>query len=402
MQYNQTGRGQVRVGNWFEELKLKEDTGIRFYPEPSKRENSLLTKSRCIEHSARLDPKEYISVTNATLRDPKKDASYLVVDNVGPRFRRFERTAKQDIEENVKQQTIRDFNESRRVAYESEAKATMSKPGFTASLKENDFSIRIPTRNSNYSTDRAVTFYSHAVDTSPNEVPFPMSFVKSVNPFRKNCVFSADIETEVIAARTETFERPQSLPTVREYKTLIALRSRLIDHGKRVIEENTGRRPYYGQTVRFIIEILARHEEEAETDISVVENDLYQHLGGYQLSPSERYALMSAYDKHAKGSIPIYDFAVLFKRTPVPRRMELIGFFYSVVDPDNLGKVNVDDLRSRVSRSNTHADNFLTFMSTASNEFTIDDFYDFYIYVSSEIDNEDLFEEIMKEAWGSL
>jgi hypothetical protein len=41
-------------------------------------------------------------------------------------------------------------------------------------------------------------------------------------------------------------------------------------------------------------------------------------------------------------------------------------------------------------------------MSTASNEFTIDDFYDFYIYVSSEIDSEDLFEEIMKEAWGSL
>lgn len=402
MQYNQTGRGQVRVGNWFEELKLKEDTGVRFYPEPSKKESNLLTKTRCIEHSAKLNPKEYISVTHATLRDPKTDPSYLVVDQKGPRFRRFENTVKQEIEDKVQQQTTAAFHESRRVDYESEAKSTMMKTGFKASLKENDFSFRIPTKTSNYSTDNALTFYSYAVDKNANDVPFPMTFVKSINPFRKNCVFSADIETEVIAARTETFERPQSLPTIREYKTLVGLRSRLIEHAKKVILEQTGRPAYHGQAVRFIIEVLAHHEEEEETLLSDIESDLYNHIGHYQLSTSERYALISAYDKHAKGSIPIYDFAVLFKRTPLPRRMELIGLFYNTLDPANSGHCFINDVRSRVSRMNDHAQAFIDFITSTSSEFTIEDFYDFYVYVSSEIESEELFEDLMKDAWGSL
>jgi hypothetical protein len=402
MQYNQTGRGQVRVGNWFEELKLKEDTGIRFYPEPSKKESSLLTKSRCIEHSARTDPKEYVSVTHATLRNPKTDSSYQKLDNAGPRYKRFESTVKQEIEEKVQQQTMNAFQESRRVDYESEAKATWSKPGFKASLKENDFTVRVPTRTSNYSTDNALTFYSHAIKENPGQIPFPMTFVKSINPFRKNCVFSADIENEAIAARTETFERPQTLPTVREYRSLIDLRTRLVQHTKNFIAEQTGRVPYAGHTVRYIIDVLSHHQSEEETPVSEIESDIYQNFGQYQLSPAERYALLSAYDNCSKGSISIIDFAALFKRTPSMRRMELIGIFYDMVDPDHAGVVRVDGLRNRLSYRSEHADGFLEFVSNAGTEFTIDDFYDFYIFVSSEIENEEVFENLLKDAWETL
>jgi hypothetical protein len=62
----------------------------------------------------------------------------------------------------------------------------------------------------------------------------------------------------------------------------------------------------------------------------------------------------------------------------------------------------VDDLRSRLASHNKHADDFLEFISGSSTDFSIDDFYDFYIFVSSEIENEEAFENLMKDAWGSL
>jgi hypothetical protein len=130
MQYNQTGRGQVRVGNWLEELKLKEDTGIRFYADPSKKESSLLTKSRCIEHSARTDPKEYVSISHSTLRNPKADSSYQKLDYIGLRFKRFESTMKQEIEEKVQQQTMNAFQESRRLITDQKQKLRGANMGF--------------------------------------------------------------------------------------------------------------------------------------------------------------------------------------------------------------------------------------------------------------------------------
>lgn len=392
----------MRVGNWFEELKLKEETGIRFYPEPTNRENSLLTKTRCIVHTAQTDPKEYKSVTHSTLRDPKTDPTYLVVDKVGPRFRRFENTVKSEIEDKVQKQTAADFKESRRLSYTTETRERISKAGFKPTLKENDLNVRIPTKTTNYATDNAITFYSHAIDSPTGEIGFPMSFVASMNPFRKNCVFSTDIVTDPIPTRTETYERPRSLPTVREYKTLLALRNRLIEHAKKVVQGNSGHRPYPGEAVRLIVSTLGKYEDEVEVSLKTIETELYNCIDHYQLSTSERYALVAAYDKHGLDSMSVFDFAVLFKRTPALRRMELINLFYGLMDPIGDGKVNVRFLREKLSSNSPHTHAFLDYIASPADEFTIVDFYDFYTYVSSEIESDDVFEDLIKDAWGSL
>ena len=45
IQYNQTSKSQhVRIGNWFEELKLKEDTGERYFPPQQDKKSTLLSK----------------------------------------------------------------------------------------------------------------------------------------------------------------------------------------------------------------------------------------------------------------------------------------------------------------------------------------------------------------------
>lgn len=195
MSYNTSTNGQsVRIGNWFEELKLKQETGIRFYPSPKDRETSLLTKARCITHTDQVLAKDYTTITRTTVIDPKTHPEYgNYKPKVGPRQQRLENTLKQMVEDEIEKKAAQDFQESRKFGYSTLSQESFTKENFTPTLKVNDATMRFPTRNANYSTDTAVTYYSHAVSDPNGKVSFPTTFVGSINPFRKNGCFSVDI-----------------------------------------------------------------------------------------------------------------------------------------------------------------------------------------------------------------
>jgi len=403
MQYNQAPVAQaVRIGNWQEELKLKEETGIRFYPEPTIRENGLLTKTRCIVHSDQMNPKDYISVTHDTIRNPSTNPAALRVESKGPRMKRFESETRAKIENDLKAQATLDFHESRKLSYSTSFKEFHSRPDFSPSLKENDPSVRVPTKTTSYSTDEPITIYSYAVKNANESVNFPLSFVGSMNPFRKNLVFSADIKHDVLMTRTETYERPKPLPTVKEYKVLVAFREKILNEIRKVLRAQN-QSTFGGTAVRYLFLGLSAHIKVETAPIEQLEQVLYELIGRSQspVSHAERVALLAAYDLKNNDHISMFDFCGLFRRTPVPRRMELIGMHYSLLDAIGEGKVDVNFASSRMISQN-HGRGFLEYVENFGGSFTMEDFYEFYIDASSETESDDMFEELMRVTWGDL
>lgn len=415
MQYNQTIKGQqVRVGNWFEELKLKEETGIRFYPDPQDKKSTLVTRSRCIDHTDQTFPKDYTTTSKTTLPDPRTHPGFGKRETVGPRQRMMENTLKKTIEDEIARKTTQDFHDSRKLTYLTTAKETYEKPGFQPRLRTNDLNVRIPTRNTNYSTDTTVTYYSHAIKDPSVPVSFPTTFVGSkTNPFSKNCVFSADIEKDVNARRTETNERPTPLPTLKEYKLLAALSERLLSTAKQILTNQIGREPEPGASLRYILSVLYAAGAPSLTpdDVQIL---FTEYLDNLTLSVADRAALLSAYDMYGEQKIVLSEFAMLLKRTPSPRRLELLDLFYGMLDPDGQGVLYCEHVRERIQsypnqKRTYYAQLFIDFMFQVSSqnglalpEFSRHQFIDYYVDVSSETTDEDGFEKFLQESWGFL
>ncbi len=178
--YNLSTKGEnVRIGNWFEEIRLKQDTGIRFYPDIKDKKGSLMTQSRCITHTEQTLPKDYSSNTRDTIVVPQKHADYRDKKTAqGPRASRMEEKIRSEIEKEYKARELNDFNETRKTNYATATKDSFGDNSFVPTLRENDPTLRIPTRTSNYSTDPAITYYSHMV----NRLWGPQIRLKRVQP----------------------------------------------------------------------------------------------------------------------------------------------------------------------------------------------------------------------------
>lgn len=417
--YNQSAKAQsVRVGNWFEEIRLRDDTGVRYYPNPTDRSNSLLTKSRCIEHSDRVHPKDYTTVSKSTLPDPrtyKVDRKY---DVVGPRTKLREESFKKAIDEELERKATNDFNESRRLTYLTASKESFTKANFTPTLRENDSSIRMPTKNANYTSDNAITIYSHAVQDPKQKIFFPVSFVGSTNPFRRNNFYSADVRSTQLNIRTETDERPNPLPTVEQFKVLSLLVANLIEVARKELmrlnggsDSKTG--PVPGEAIRYIIVALYSSENTDVMPLREFESFvLGTYFGGFELRESERKALLAAFDARSEGRIVVSDFIKFIKRTPSPRRLELLEFFFNASNPDSQKNVSTENLQKRMDAARLPpyhlARYFLNYLTQTYpdianfQEYNISDFFDYFVEVSNEIENDDKFEEFLKDTWGFL
>jgi hypothetical protein len=415
--YNLSTKGEnVRIGNWFEEIRLKEDTGIRFYPGPKDKKGSLLTQSRCITHTEHTKPKDYSSNTRDTIIDPRSHSDYRASQSsLGPRARRLENDIRREIDEEHKAKEKDDFTETRRINYSTASKESFGISSFVPSLKENDPNLRIPTKTSNYSTDPAVTYYSHSVNTSGSHINFPATFVGSTNPFKKSAAFSADIRRENVAKRTETNERPKPLPTLLEFRTMNDFRGRLVKAAQRIVggvhEGHTD-----GRSIRYVIDFLWSSQTDSEVvDLRTLQNCLASTFVDFAMSYSEENAIVCAFDTRSNGNLSLPELTNLVRRTPSPRRLELIDMFYCSLDAANSGVVSVSSVPSSflVAAKRSQQSSASVFVNTLSlatgsnngtnSTFTVEEFFDYYIDLSAEVvENDGLFESILVDTWGSL
>eukprot|EP01035_Chromulina_nebulosa_P019342 gene19342-25207_t len=218
-QYNQPTSGQhVRIGNWFEELKLKEETGYRFQPPQTDKSFGLLTKDRCITHTEQLNPRDYKSTVQSTITPPQAHDQYKWMQTkIGPREKLLAKQRKDTVDKQFEYETTKFNEESRIVDYTSDYKANFKS---STPLNNKTFEIKkLTTKVGNYITDTPITIYSDAVINDKSSFHFPATFVGSTNPFGRHSGFSADYARHtLVSKRGESFEHPYPLPTIKDDK----------------------------------------------------------------------------------------------------------------------------------------------------------------------------------------
>ena len=377
----------VRRGNWFEELALYKDTGVRYYPDPRDRSTSLLTTGRCIVHTERMEPKDYKSTTNSDIRIPQQHKDFIHAGgDIGPRQRLEEERIRKQIMSETKKRDDDAEAEKFIPRYETE-KDLLHASGTTVS-KQN---TRVPTFNTNYSNDRAITFYSDAVNKG--NVSFPVTFVSAgSNAFNRNAAFSSDIrDTNPKAA--ETVERPRHAPTFREFKVLTVFRERVISF----LGANGNLHP-----IPFIVALIDDIGSKANENGKVRMNyfiSKFTEKTNVDFTKEEIRAFEIEYDPEWKSEISPAEVLLLFRPTMSPKRLELVDLAFGQCDTSSSGVVGRDVVASVYVGSEDSRSIFIENVFGGREEAVFGDFVEHYSNVSAEVLDEDEFERILKETW---
>lgn len=134
---------------------------------------------------------------------------------------------------------------------------------------------------------------------------------------------------------------------------------------------------------------------------------------GVTLSTSELSALFDYFDKDKDGNVCFDEFLVGVRGSPNSRRQALIDKAFLKFDRDGNGYVDANDLRGvyncshhpKVQRGEMTEDQaFREFLQSFNDRnrdgrITKDEWDEYYAAVSSSIDNDDHFVQLMKTAW---
>mmetsp|Transcript_10116 Transcript_10116/g.10063 ORF Transcript_10116/g.10063 Transcript_10116/m.10063 type:complete len:196 (-) Transcript_10116:37-624(-) len=134
---------------------------------------------------------------------------------------------------------------------------------------------------------------------------------------------------------------------------------------------------------------------------------------GVNLNPQELQILFQYFDKDGDGTISFDEFLVGIRGRPSARRQALVDKAFLKFDRDGNGYIDANDLRGvyncryhpKVQRGQMTEDQaFAEFLSSFNDRnrdgrITKDEWDEYYAAVSSSIDNDDHFVQLMKMAW---
>jgi Ca2+-binding EF-hand superfamily protein len=181
---------------------------------------------------------------------------------------------------------------------------------------------------------------------------------------------------------------------------LNVLREQLNKRGSKTIRN-------LGRTFRALDSFDGNHKvDRSEFAVGLREN-------GVTLSSSELSALFDYFDKDKDGNVCFDEFLVGVRGSPNSRRQAMIDKAFLKFDRDGNGYVDANDLRGvyncshhpKVQRGEMTEDQaFREFLQSFNDRnrdgrITKDEWDEYYAAVSSSIDNDDHFVQLMKTAW---
>lgn len=407
MSWNKRPPACKKAGNWFEEQTLQRETGVKYYPDPKDKASSLLTNDRVMFHTEQIKPKDYVSNTRRTIIDPKTHPEYktLNANNMGPRKVLYENKISSEVEQIYKDMSDSKEAEKRRVSYQSVYQSNFNKTEFKSSLVENDPTIRIQTSNADYSTDTPITYYSDSIERATTNVSFPVTFINSSNPFRKSSAFTADAKFDPTARKTETNERPTPYPTFVEHRIIVGLKKRLVRQIQLQLQSIPGSAVRkIVSTLWSIIDRMENYSAPLSFVIEVLKNEL-----DFTINESEMKAFVIAFvqqkvDPSEENQISIVDFISLVMPPLSPRRLELIGILFGLLEKNTvirtIGLLEKDQLQQYFVPS-TDAGTFEQLVEDFpyGSSINIEDLVNYYSTVSAEIDDNNEFEDYLRKSW---
>eukprot|EP01005_Ploeotia_sp_CARIB1_P001981 NODE_88_length_1654_cov_479.903733_g86_i0.p1 GENE.NODE_88_length_1654_cov_479.903733_g86_i0~~NODE_88_length_1654_cov_479.903733_g86_i0.p1 ORF type:complete len:417 (+),score=82.60 NODE_88_length_1654_cov_479.903733_g86_i0:252-1502(+) len=135
---------------------------------------------------------------------------------------------------------------------------------------------------------------------------------------------------------------------------------------------------------------------------------------GIELKSPEWDELFSLFDRDGDGNVCVTEFLRAIRGTLNPRRKAIVDKAYNAFDLDKNGTIDLNDLRERYDASRnplvlqgkkTQDEVLRDFLNTFDNSSNPDgvvtqqEFYSYYAGVSSNIDNDELFEMMVTRAW---
>lgn len=189
--YNGASNHTTRVGNWQEELVLKEASGHNRGPggNPAKH---LQGSMRCIEHTDRVESSDWKSSQGDAHQHPASRKEYVdIKKSIKSRLKQHEEEWAKQADQDLQQEKDEMRKTERIGQYDTE---------FTQSFKRGSFGKeRLPAKNDSdphYTEGPASTLYSHAIaeTTGHNAHYFKRSCDEgSVVSFKRNTGFTNDI-----------------------------------------------------------------------------------------------------------------------------------------------------------------------------------------------------------------
>ncbi len=375
----------MRKGNWFEEAALLNYTGVKNL-DPRDPSAGKYTFVRCIEHSDRMNPKDYESVMANCIKDPAKHPhAKTLKDKVGPRAALLESKLKSEVESTFKASQTLTAETLRRVDYVSDFGANYNKPDFRASLRENVDTTRVPTFSANYVTDSPITYYSECVNRG-KDITFPCTFTVSSNPFRKSCAFSTRAETNPSSFRTESNERPRPFPTVGEFAGLKVFRQRIFRH----ISVKFGLPLGSGKVVQRIVDMIWGLVTSSVPEIQV--EALVHSLSldyGFELTAEERRGLLSTFNGDGTGNLSLPELTNFLRGSLNPRAGELVDKVLARVEVSSQGLISETDIR-KIYKGREPIN-----VNKSGVNITLDDMYEYFTDCFAELDNVERFEQLL-------
>lgn len=164
--------GNVRIGNW-QEQQVVDKLGKFDHKD---RSTQILTGKRVIEHDDRVDPKDYTTTLRNEYAEPSSFPGYSARNPAGPRQKASEARLRAQIDaEFAEAERVKKVEAAKR-SLQSTAKADMAASGFVPK-EERVFESRFETRNADYATETAVTYYTHTLENSKTGLNFPVTLV---------------------------------------------------------------------------------------------------------------------------------------------------------------------------------------------------------------------------------
>lgn len=359
--------GAVRIGNW-QERAVCDKLGKFDYKD---RSTQILTGKRVIEHDDQVAPKDYSSTLRDTYPDPKTYPGYQPVNPQGPRQKAVAARLKAQIDaEFAEKARIKKEEESKR-DLQSTSRANMAASGFVPEDRRERAS-NFETKNADYATETAITYYTHTLETSKEGLNFPITLVTDLKkPWTKvsqvsegnlillfpfcyyfpNVYCNIDLGNGTRRIR-ENWEHPHPLPSLAETKILQGIRENLLS-----AVPGDG---LPGSRVREIFLFLLKFETEIPAlernskgwiyveDISGPLNETY----GVAWSKAEILALLRAYDHDRcynvrSGRMRIREFMDLIRSPLTPRKQEIVEIVFNIIDNSGTGFITVDDIVNR-------------------------------------------------------
>ena len=202
--YNKNdGLDNIRLGNWQEELALKETTGFNRGPKPGDKAFRGTYAQRVIEHTERTEPKDYKSTAKGTYMNPSEFKTFVPMASSGKRSQARQRAFAAQIDEEIKAEALEEEAVRQTFYHETLCRASYTRPDeevYVTNLKtlkpkhtdsEPSASIEGFEAKSVFD-DTATTIYADSVMAGNNQ--FPLTENHSVSgPFGKTTHFTNDI-----------------------------------------------------------------------------------------------------------------------------------------------------------------------------------------------------------------